>query len=63
MHTITMPDKLSRTRITLPPLDASKVSRGHGPHRSGSGTHGDRRLKRLRSRGNERRAAMEEGSR
>jgi len=60
MHAVNMPDKSSRTRITLPPLDASKVKRGHRPHRSGSGTHGDRRLKRLRSRGDQRRVAMGE---
>lgn len=31
-------------------LDAPKVSKGHQPHRSGSGVHKDRRTKRNRTR-------------
>jgi hypothetical protein len=58
-----MPDKSKRTRIALARLEPWKVRRGHIAHRGGSGTHGDRRLKRLRSRGDQRRAAVNEGSR
>jgi hypothetical protein len=58
MYAVIMPDKSKRTRITLARLEPWKVSRGHRPHRGGSGRHGDRRLKRLRSRGDQRRAAL-----
>lgn len=58
MHTVNMPDKSRHTTMTLPPLNPWKVSLGHRPHRSGSGTHGDRRTKRLRSRSDQRRAAL-----
>lgn len=63
MHAVTMPDRSKLTTIKLPPMVPWKVSRGHRPHRGGSGTHGDRRLKRLRSRGSQLRAAVREGSR
>ena len=57
MHAVKMPDKSKDIRITLA-VDPWKVRRGHIAHRSGSGMHGDRRLKRLRSRSDQRRAAM-----
>jgi hypothetical protein len=31
-------------------VDPTKIARGHMAHRSGAGKHGDRRLKRLRTR-------------
>jgi hypothetical protein len=58
MHAVNMPDKSNLTTIKLPPLHPWKVSRGHRPHRGGSGKHEDRRLKRLRSRSDQRRAAL-----
>jgi len=60
MHTVNMPDKSKRTRITLVAVDPWKVRRGHAAHRGGAGTHGDRRTKRLRSRGDQRRVALAE---
>lgn len=57
MH-VTTPIKTKTTTITLPPLKPWRVSRGHYPHRAGSGTHGDRRLKRLRTRADQRRVAL-----
>jgi hypothetical protein len=41
-------------------VDPTKVKRGHQPHRGGSGSMGDRRLKRLNTRGSQRRAVMAE---
>ena len=61
MHTVTMHNKSKRTTITLPPLVPWKVSQGHKPHRGGSGTHGERRLKMRTTRGDQRRAAVEKG--
>jgi len=60
MHTVVMPDRSKRTRITLVTLDPWKVKRGHAAHKTGSGTHQDRRTKRLRSRGDQRRVALAE---
>lgn len=60
MHATTMPTKSNRTTITLPLLKPWQISMGHKVHRSGSGTHGDRRLKRLRTRADQRRAALGE---
>jgi len=60
MHTVNMPDKSRRTTISLPKLDASRIARGHAVHRTGAGTHHDRRTKRLRSRGDQRRVALAE---
>jgi hypothetical protein len=57
MHTPTTQKKLSRT-IKLAPLDPSKVKRGHQEHRSGAGTHQDRRTKRLRTRSAQKRFAL-----
>lgn len=37
-------------RIILVPSNPARVIRGHQPHRSGSGTHQDHRLSRLRTR-------------
>jgi hypothetical protein len=62
MHAVPMPNKSKDMTIKLTPLKPW-VRRGHVAHRSGSGTHGDRRLKRLRSRGDQRRQAIVEGSR
>jgi hypothetical protein len=59
MHAVT-PPKNDKHIIKLPPLDHT-IRRGHRPHRGGSGSHGDRRLKRLRSRGDNRRAALGDG--
>jgi len=58
MHTVNMPDRRKHTTISLPKLDPSRIARGHQPHRGGAGTHGDRRLRRLRSRGEQQRAAQ-----
>jgi len=60
MHTVNMPDKSRRTRITLATVDPWRVKRGHAAHRTGAGTHHDRRTKRLRSRGDQRRVALAE---
>jgi len=49
MHTVNMPDKSKRTRIVLAMLDPSKLERGHAPHRTGAGTHHDRRTKLAKS--------------
>jgi len=59
MHAVT-PPKDKKNIIKLPPQEPWKVSRGHRPHRGGAGTHGDRRLKRLRTRGEQRRVALGE---
>lgn len=48
MHTVHAP-KSDRNTMTIT-IDPSKVARGHQPHRSGSGKHGDRRSKRLKTR-------------
>ena len=37
-----------------------EASKGHPEHRSGAGQHSDRRLKRLKTRQSQRRAAMGE---
>lgn len=37
------------------------VKRGHQPHKSGSGVHQDRRMRRLRTRGSARRRALGDG--
>lgn len=52
--------KSNRTTIKLPPTIPWKLKRGHQSHRGGSGTHGDRRLRRLRTRADQRWAALEE---
>ena len=57
MYTVTMPNKSKFNTITLIP-PKGKVRRGHQPHRSGAGTHHDRRTNRLRSRGDQRRAVL-----
>lgn len=35
-----------------------EVAKGHTPHRSGNGVHGDRRLKRQKTRSNQLREAL-----
>jgi len=60
MHTVIMPNKSKRTRLTLPPLDHAKIRRGHFAHRGGAGTHHDRRTHRLRTRGDQSRSAIAE---
>jgi len=57
MHTTT-PIKSKTTRIVLLPLKPWKVSKGHHSHRGGAGNHGDRRMNRLRTRADQRRAAL-----
>lgn len=57
MHAVKMPDKSKNIRITLA-VDLWKFKRGHVAHRGGSGVHCDRRTNRLRSRGDQRRAAL-----
>lgn len=59
MITVTEP-KRDRNVIKLPPLDPSKVKRGHSAHRGGAGTHHDRRTKRLRTRASQRNEALSE---
>jgi len=59
MHTVTQ-QKDKKNVVKLPPFNPAKVKRGHRPHRGGAGTHDDRRLKRLRSRGDQRRVAIGE---
>lgn len=46
-----------KTTITIR-TDYSKIARGHSTHKSGAGTHADRRQKRQRTRGAANRAAM-----
>lgn len=58
MHTTTPIKNRRRTTITLPPIDPTKIARGHRPHRGGSGVHGDRRLKRLKTRREQMREAV-----
>lgn len=58
MYAVTMPKK-DRNSFTIK-IDPSKVARGHQAHITGSGKHGDRRTKRLRTRSAQRRAAMSE---
>lgn len=58
MHTV-MPPKNDKHILKLPPLDPT-ARRGHRPHRSGAGLHRDRRLKRQRTRADQRRTAMRE---
>lgn len=57
MHAVT-PPKDKKNVIKLPPLEPWKVKRGHRPHQGGAGTHGDRRMKRSRTRGDQKRVAM-----
>lgn len=54
MKTVTMPKKDSNV-LTIPTPTART---GHQPHRSGSGKHGDRRLKRLKTRATRNRRAI-----
>jgi len=60
MHAVKMPDKSKHTTIKLLPLNPWKVRRGHQARRSGSGSHHDRRLKRLITRSAQRQAALGE---
>ena len=60
MYAMTTKQKSTRTAIKLPPTTPWKLKRGHRSHRGGSGTHGDRRLKRIRTRGDQKRVAAEE---
>lgn len=57
MYAVTMPNRSKKTTITLPPLKPWKVGKGHFPHRGGSGMHEVRRLKRLRTRADQQKAA------
>jgi hypothetical protein len=59
MHAVT-PSKNNRNVITLPPLEPWKARRGHQPRRGGAGLHQDRRMRRLRTRGEQSRAAVGE---
>ena len=58
MHAVVMPVRSKNVTITLPRIDPSRLKRGHSAHRSGAGTHHDSRTNRLRSRGDQRRAAL-----
>lgn len=58
MHAVTIPIRTKNVRIKLPRLDLSRLKRGHSAHRTGAGTHHDRRTKRVRSRADQRRAAL-----
>lgn len=58
MHTTTPIKNRRTTTIKLPPVDPTKIARGHRPHRGGSGVHADRRLKRLKTRGERVREAV-----
>lgn len=46
MHTVTAPKNRNIVTGKMP-----TVGRGHQSHRGGAGHHGDRRLKRLKTRG------------
>jgi hypothetical protein len=46
---------ISKIRLTVKP-----VAKGHQPHCSGAGQHGDRRTKRLRTRAAQKHQAMRE---
>jgi hypothetical protein len=58
MHIIKMPVSTKNITITLPRLDPSRSKRGHSAHRTGAGTHHDRRTNRLRTRSAQRQAAL-----
>jgi hypothetical protein len=60
MHVTKKSVKSKNVTLILAPLDPWKVKRGHAAHRTGAGTHQDRRTKRLRSRGDQRRVLGEE---
>lgn len=46
-----------KTIITVR-TDYARIARGHQAHKSGAGTHGDRRLKRQKTRGDRLREAL-----
>ena len=58
MHTTTPIKSRNRTTITIPPVDPTKIAWGHRPHRGAAGVHGDRRTRRLRTRGERVREAV-----
>ena len=60
MYSVTMPNDSKKTTIMLPPKRPWQISNGHRSHRGGSCTHGDRRQRRIRTRADQRRAAVEE---
>lgn len=39
-------------------IDQTRIARGHSAHRGGAGQHAHRATKRMRTRGDERRAAL-----
>lgn len=41
-------------------INFNKIPRGHTPHRSGAGKHGDKRVKRQKTRSNKERVIMKE---
>lgn len=51
--------KTDTNRIVIK-IDPTKVARGHQAHVTGAGVHHDKRTKRNRTRGNQRRAALRE---
>lgn len=53
---------MSKTIKFVIKIDRHKIRRGHTQHTTGTGTHGDKRLKRLHTRGNRNRAAIREYS-
>lgn len=51
-----------KTTIKIKAKPSWKISKGHQAHRGGAGTHGDRRLGRLKTRGNKDRKAIDDSS-
>lgn len=49
---------MKNTTIKLNVRPIWQIGKGHNPHRSGAGTHGDRRSRRVRTRGAAARRAM-----
>jgi len=49
-----------KTTIKLDKTPIWKIPKGHQPRRNGAGTHGDRRLKRLKTRGNQNNNAIKD---
>jgi hypothetical protein len=51
-----------KTTITIKTKPIWKAAKGHQTHRGGAGIHGDRRLGRLKTRGNKDQKAIDESS-
>jgi hypothetical protein len=45
-------------KIRIEPTNPGRIKKAHTPHRSGAGIHGDRRVKRLKTRNDANRYAI-----